>query len=261
MPNRQFWTAAALVVVATVLVIAVRSIQKSRPNVDTVGEEVSSARDLNAGAPVNVANVTLKRGATIRESSPIAADYASLDPSHDGWTTESVHDAIKRKLKQLAKILNDSENLDAQHVSAVVSPQAITGPLRPIKLERAFESDSFVVERPASTEASEEKSYHGIDGAITSLRELVAPLGDMERRRLDTKIIRVAIEKEVATCRILTVLSGHGTNQSTQINATWDCRWDLNPVSTRRPTNFDSLYPMVRAVGRLPMRSCLLWWT
>lgn len=235
--HRHFWVSAVVLIAFAAAGIAIRF---SRPRDESSGkddqirklseEPIESPPIQRATSPI----VTLKSGATLQSSSPIASDYAALDPIRDGWTTESLHDAIKSQLKRLGKLLASPDDLDDIHVSQILSPRFVGESLRPQSLEAVYESNAFRIQRPVANANDSRDVFRGIEGGLTNLRRWLEPVKHMRVRRLDTKIIRVTVNDQLATCRILSAYSGHGPSESIQQTATWTCQWELKDALAPR---------------------------
>ncbi len=168
---------------------------------------------------------TLATSSTLVAGSPVAQEYAALDPARDGWTSESVHEHIEAQMKQLGKLLAHPTRWDADQVAELAAADFSSGSLRPEPLVSVFDADPFSVMRSLPDAANDNRRYQGAQGWIAALRELIEPLHDTSALRLDVKIFHVELEDELATSHAYIVLSGLGSTRSIQQNATWQCGW------------------------------------
>ena len=213
---------------------------KERPSVRSVEDDHKNIH--SDRQPTQTANQESQSEATLDApkllaSSPVASDYAVLDPNRAGWQSESTHDVIKHQLEALGAILESAVDLDRETVTQLVSPDFTSGHLQPESLEVVFESTAFVVRRRTSEEVNSSTVFRGIEGAINTLREFSTVVHDHRVRRFDSKIFRITLQPGFANSTASIVFTGLDTSQPIQQNAIWECRWNLSDPSQPRLAN------------------------
>ena len=151
------------------------------------------------------------------------------DPATDGWKSEALHDATTAQLKKLAHLLSATETSpDSASLEKIVAPGFHCSPLRPEKLEEIRRDAMFAVHR-AAPEPSDPR-HRGVTGFAEALDELMGPLDGTTRRHVKFKQYRIDEQNGSSLTTIRLEASGLAPGASsgapsTQINATWQCRW------------------------------------
>ena len=98
------------------------------------------------------------------------------------------------------------------------------GPLRPARLEEVMRDNSIVVRRPPDT-PSKKVEYQGYSGFSEVLGALAEPLKGLGTIRTHHKITDVKLTPSAAETTSLFEASGHSSDRTVQLTATWHCRW------------------------------------
>lgn len=171
----------------------------------------------------------LKYDATIREIAK------REDPVVDGWDTERFSELAGKQLKLVGKLLGDVAQIDEAHCGQV-SASDFRGELRPAKRKLAYSDDHWRVYRKslADSVSTASKTQRDFQSSILPLAKLFQGATD---RRFKFKIIRVDLDADQArtVCYFQMIGTGpkswqlgeDGEVRRVQVNATWDCTWDV----------------------------------
>ncbi len=101
-------------------------------------------------------------------------------------------------------------------------------PLRPPNLETTFQDESIVVLRPHDLATSPDRQ--GFAGLTAALKALAEPLRDAADVHKKIKTYQIDLEGErAAETRHYVSAAGRRENGSAEWNASWTCRWQLDP--------------------------------
>ena len=233
-----------LVLVACLVVTVALSLYSSRnnPNSSPTEKSESSGKTMVADdSPV----IDDSGEPAARLPIDTAATWKQLDdPTKDGWRTESLSDDVNDQLKQLAKLLSSTQEIQPSAVSNFAGSDFACGDLRPRSLTTIF-SDAIVrVDRPdAQAEPSQDladdsKRFRGLDGFVEVLRAIRQPFpGPL---RVKFKLFRIRVDRDIVTTQQFFSLAGHvspdatGEEEWVEENTQWETQWRL-PGNAAKP--------------------------
>jgi hypothetical protein len=143
------------------------------------------------------------------------------DPIIDGWDTELLSEQALKQLDRIGKFVESPDAID----NSLASSRFQSSELRPGKLQVAYELTGIVVRRPQGT-------IGRLDGAGAStfdaaMRSLAEPLRGAKDIHYKFKVFRADATDQSAQTRAYVEFSGVTPAARLQINATWDCQWEL----------------------------------
>ncbi len=152
------------------------------------------------------------------------------DPVIDGWDTEMLAERTLWQLNQLGQLLKAPDSLNA----AVASPEFRSTELRPGNLQVAYEATGIIIRRPQG--ALKQVAGTGKSTFVAAIRPVLELFRGAEDIHHKFKIIRAARDDRRAQTRAFVEFSGMAGGERKQINATWDCDWELpQDLSTGQP--------------------------
>ncbi len=169
---------------------------------------------------------------------PLSDAYRRIDPTVDGWQTETFSESAARQLDRLAKSLQKSDDLASgtlansaiKTLEALASTDYRSPSLRP-QLAEVLNSEELLVHRfaPSPPPASEErdKFNQGKDGFVAAMKQFLTQGNLQSVTHAKFKVSYVEVTDKKASTRVLVQLDGPSASTPgiTQINATWDCSW------------------------------------
>ena len=148
-----------------------------------------------------------------------------LDAALDGWQTEVVQKEASAQLKALMKRLEKQKPLEVDELQSVAVPEVRGEALRPAALEKRLERPGLEVWRLGEAPPA---SFEGLPGLASALEELRRPFEGAEALHPHLKLIRIAIEEDVATTEMRFEAFGASEGRPRQITATWELDWQLD---------------------------------
>lgn len=149
------------------------------------------------------------------------------DPLVDGWDSEHFSDLAMVQLNLIAALFQQQKPIEAAQVRSVCHDNYTGQPLRPQRLTTIFDDPPIQVRRPSELVTSSDAQV-APQGLADSLNDQRSPLLDSQGVRTKFKIIRVGLNGSSATTTAYFELSGSHPHRRTQINATWDCNWQVD---------------------------------
>ena len=144
------------------------------------------------------------------------------NPQADGWDTEVFNQHAGKQLKIILKLLDDPANIDAEHLTPLVTEDFKCDALHPAKLEPVYAQGSVTMKRG---EVNHTQHLAGVDGLAEALRALAAPFDRGTDRHGKFKLFRVEQQDEqVETEQFFSYVATIG-NASVEVNATWTSHW------------------------------------
>ncbi len=147
------------------------------------------------------------------------------DPVLDGWDSERFNEAAGKQLKVIGKLLSNASIPKNTLAKAVAETFASLG-VRPRELQSAFEDASINVLR-GSEFGSEQ--FEGVEGFLELAAAQRVPFEGLAEHHFKFKIIRVEQAEDHTNTTAYFQLDAQGVDSSTQVNATWNCRWIAGP--------------------------------
>ena len=177
-------------------------------------------------APAEVTSPGLRQKKFI---APLQDAYERMDPSKDGWASETFSAAAKDQLHQLEEILKSPQPIQGSQLSSLATTGVSTVKLRPDSLPTIFDDGRFSIRKIDTPEGAPK---------TTGLKELANQLNTLRSNGGATdphmKIFRVFPGKDnEAQCLVLVDILHTEKDSRTQINATWSCQWNF--TSTQPP--------------------------
>lgn len=159
----------------------------------------------------------------------LADEIARVDPTVDGWDTEAFYDIINPELKALGKLLAHPEQMDDEHLSAMVHADFAATSLVPETLDPAFvEGDTRILRggpfgQPAARSSA--ATLRGLAGWRQAMTELLAPLATLGEPFAQFKIFNVAVTGDRGECTAYFQATARNAERTTQLNATAFIDW------------------------------------
>jgi hypothetical protein len=149
-----------------------------------------------------------------------------LDPSRDGWETESFAEVASKQLDRIAHLLESPHRTEPHALAEIVSDQFVCRWLRPPSLRETFRDETMVV-RVASDQIDDGTAplHTGSVGLAAAIEAFCKPTASASRRRATLKIYRV--DKQDASVRTTVRVETAASSDSSahQVTATWECDW------------------------------------
>ena len=170
------------------------------------------------------------------------------NPQQDGWNTEVFNSIAGKQLKIIGQMLVDSELLDTDHVSKIVTEKFTTEGLLPIHSDKLEVDNDIKIKRTFSIQSSGTKNiYEGTMGALSAFKHLAQSFAGATDQRFKFKIFRVSINDKEITTRQYFALSGQTPEGIIEQNATWDIQWskekETHPkISSIKLVDFEEVY-------------------
>ena len=157
------------------------------------------------------------------------------DPTIDGWQTERFNEVSSAQLKKIGKLLTDVKSIDQQNVAEIGSVSFRGEALRPPYLKTVFADKSLTVLRPDKEDKS--RSFVGVVGLMTALRQQSDPLTDLGDVRFKFKTVRVEPVDQTIKTTAYFQISGRNAAKAVQINSTWNCTWENDSPPNAKETS------------------------
>ena len=153
---------------------------------------------------------------------PLQDAYERMDPSKDGWASETFSAAAKDQLHKLEDLLASPRAIQDSQLNSLTITAVSSTRLRPDNLAASFDDDRFSIRQ---ADLDSEARTVGAKELASSLNALRASGGSTEPHM---KIFRVFPGKDnTARCLVLVDILQVEEDSRTQINATWSCEWKL----------------------------------
>ena len=155
-----------------------------------------------------------------------------VDPLQGAWQTEAFAKLAKGRLKQIGKLLEKGERIEANQLASFTASHFSCSELRPAELQEVFGDGALTVFRPRDDVSFQRsppsKDYLGSSGLATALRALALGQDNTGDMQVHFKLFRVeAVEDFPNTVGtfVFYEASGRTTRGVVQQNATWECHW------------------------------------
>ncbi len=146
------------------------------------------------------------------------------DPSHGGWDTERLAEAVLARLDAVKAVLEGGD-LDPEtkaEVRSVAAASFAGDGLRPERLETLFSDGVLEVRRGRGAKVP---AHRGPEGLVEAIDRFTAGL-DAGPLEVKLKTVGVAMEGGTATTRLEGRLHGMSLRgRRLQVNTVWQCRW------------------------------------
>lgn len=152
-----------------------------------------------------------------------------MDPSNDGWDTESFAEAANLQLKHVGELIVGDSSLEEYDFSNLLADGFRCSPLRPGQLQTAYREDSIVVLRPESL--PESLSVFGPEGLVSAIHEVAAGLEGARQKYFKFKLYRVFQDGQQFETKAYFELAGRYDDRAVECSATWVCRWQADSKS------------------------------
>jgi len=153
---------------------------------------------------------------------PLQDAYERMDPSKDGWASETFSAAAKDQLHKLEELLAAPGPIQDFQLKGLTVTAVSSTKLRPENVPVSFDDDRFSI-RKANLEVGTRIS--GAKELTSRLNALRSTMGSTEPHM---KIFRVFPGKgNTARCLVLVDILQVDEDSRTQINATWSCDWQV----------------------------------
>ncbi|MEM7314821.1 MAG: VCBS repeat-containing protein, partial [Planctomycetota bacterium] len=146
------------------------------------------------------------------------------DPVVDGWDSEEFSESAGKQLKIVGKMLTTG---DLSHIEEVCNSKFTCSDLRPSALANVFKGPIFSVSR-GKQDATLIETNQGRSGFEAALKQQAEILPANADSHFKFKIFRARLGSGVGLTLAYFQMSGAGEgNRRVQVNATWQCRWNL----------------------------------
>jgi hypothetical protein len=154
-----------------------------------------------------------------RYIAPLADAYERLDPSKDGWETETFSSAAMEQLHVLEGLLASAEPITAASLAPLFSKSASATRLRPEKPATVFDDGRLRVLRAATPGPQ-----------LPGIKALVANLNGVRTAartvKPHLKIFKVSrLSATAVNTSVIVDIGAHGPGERRQINGIWSCDW------------------------------------
>ncbi|MCA9218453.1 MAG: VCBS repeat-containing protein [Planctomycetales bacterium] len=187
-----------------------------------VGAEPSSQNSNTAATVRGFDNTRFNR--------PFQEDLDRMDPSADGWSTESFSDAAMAQLKKIgAQIASPDSDFDW---STLRTANCQCTPLQPEAVAENFSVGGIAVYRSGRHSADAQEGSNTLEEVVSTYGQKFAG----QHPHVHFKIFRVESIESGRSWRTLVYfqLGATGVAHATQVTATWDCEWQPQPGSAPR---------------------------
>ncbi|MDC0934965.1 VCBS repeat-containing protein [Pirellulales bacterium] len=145
-----------------------------------------------------------------------------LDPTNDGWQTESFAAQASSQLKKLGHSMELGQ-ADSQLLESMVTSDFSGASLRPAELTEAFRDASLVV---SQAKDPSDQRLTGKSGFAKSTIDLTAVLEGCTNRHVKFKLVGVDRQSATeASTRVLFEATGVRQSMALQQTAVWNIRW------------------------------------
>ncbi len=201
-------------------------------------------------------------------NSPLAEEYAALDPKQDGWQSEAWHDILKKRFAKLAYWIEHPKKRSPTQLELVADASIVCDRLRPSQEQLVYHDDVFSVWRQADRNSAQQSGQTGAtrpntNSGLTRFQEqlvdwLSLMQGAHEVLRVEFKIFRVDDTQDEVSCQVQVFLVGRGDDQAIQQNAVWQCRWTKDASNPLLQSIKLADYERIRATAEhgLPLADC-----
>jgi hypothetical protein len=155
-----------------------------------------------------------------------------MDPSNDGWDTETLAEEVNGQFDRLSAILLTGGSAAPGELIKLLVPEFECTALRPTVREKVFTDESVVVERPRVDE--QEIRWRGSSGLAGALAELTSGIEDAADKHVKFKLFQISQQADQVDTTAYFEISGRLPGSAIQRSATWRCRW-VKPSSGKAP--------------------------
>ncbi len=187
---------------------------------------------------------------------PLADAYARIDPTRDGWQSEALSEQINKQLKRIAKICTQKP-LSSEKLKQVLAEGFQCGRLQPAALQTRFDRDALLVQRanrPDQLRGAKQETLGGAEELADALKTILSSITGTPYVKF--KLFRVEPFEPRKTSQpshrteAFFHLSGTTEEGQLEINATWECLWNLEDDPPRLRNL--RVHDFERVVGRNP---------
>ncbi|MEM7316249.1 MAG: hypothetical protein AAF497_24205, partial [Planctomycetota bacterium] len=198
------------------------NVEQERPRSNTEQTE-SAANAPESTTPTSYVQAVGKNGEYQQKLDTL------LDPTQTGWSTEAINDAAGKRLKKLAKLIEQAHSADPPNTSRLLSDDFRCSPLRP-ELNEVYQSDSIQVFRQANAnEGLSACTAVELESQLRRLRSagvnLPLPASDDSDYHVKFKIVSVNRSSETISTDAYVEGSGQIAKNQVQWRANWNLSW------------------------------------
>ena len=201
-----------------------------------LGQEKSGETSVNPGLEKNRFDLAVKSVADLD------------DPLADGWQTEAFNEEVGKQFKKIGKQLAEGGPLQA---AGIAHESFRASPVRAENTVDFFKEGKLSVSRSSGQDGAAGVSYEA------SLKSLAGVLSKYEEIRFKFKTVRVTPGNGEFSTVTYFQIGGRNVEKAIQINANWECRWN---VANKEPllmaikvSNYDEVIHLLE--GGEPMYS------
>ena len=140
------------------------------------------------------------------------------DPTADGWQTEAFNEEVGKQFKKIGGLLSEGSPMESD---GIAHPSFQAAPVRATNFNSAYRDGRISVSR---SEGTPNDSVGNFEDSFQSLAEVLKGYKEV---RFKFKTVRVTPGKGEFSTVTHFQIGGRNSTQSLQINATWECRWDV----------------------------------
>lgn len=181
-------------------------------NVSVSGDQITTS---------DIAEFPSLKQSTKRYIAPLADKISRIDPFKGNWETESFSELANKKLKELAKNLENSKFRDIEWDSFF--HQNIELNILPESLSEVYEEAGFTVQRTDSFQSNTQQN------PLTIFQTLFSPFSINKTIDVELKLFRVemAPSNTNAITHVYFHVNGPDSDGRRQLNAEWIVNWDI----------------------------------
>ncbi len=140
----------------------------------------------------------------------LADEFTNLDPGETGWQSESLSEAVTKKMKYVAKWLANPDELVPEKINGFITDGFTSRPLHYEELERLNDGRSMTISQAAteSARADDDAAHRGVEGFATALRSLSSLFSGATGQRAKFKVMHVEIRSDTASTKLLFEMHG-----------------------------------------------------
>tara|TARA_Y100000766_G_C18914824_1_gene610493 strand:- start:3615 stop:5480 length:1866 start_codon:yes stop_codon:yes gene_type:complete len=161
---------------------------------------------------------------------PLEDAWRRIDPKEDGWDSEVFNEIATKKLKNLSKIMKESNLITEKDLQGIQGNDYTGNFLRPRVLEEVYRNDEFIVKKGNIEKGTKVQLKDSINDLL-SIFDVSPQRIAFKLYRIDQKDSDIENNKDVFKGRVLVNISGSSAASLCQINSEWETLWTLSDES------------------------------
>ena len=156
----------------------------------------------------------------------LASVVKKTDAKNDNWPVETFSDRASAQLSQLKTLIADPAQQNQKLWNQIFHESIELTTLRPADTECVFQDNTFEVLRLPENTSIRDQMHLGIDNLPEAFQALVTPYSDSRPEKIELKIVRVNLNGDEVSTRVVFHAFGKCERGRFEQVATWDCRWE-----------------------------------